>query len=688
MSGIFESLFAPERSLMPYKDNNEYLNDEFGRIELLLTYYLRAKKDNNFKQVRKSVLKDFNNVDDFIKSRLKSSKNAFFTGEYVKTVYNLTSIEWFCVLAAVLAQTDKKYLRMLLEIENENTLSYNALLKLYFFVSDVSEINDYYNVYNSLSAKMNFLCFEDGVVKIDDRLFENIMSNAKNDIHIFGINFRLPQKSKALDIREDIAEKMCGFINKSQINEPVYYHLHGEEGIGKKTLVRRACDILQKGLVYIDLKQRPSDSAEFFKFIMYAYREAFFNKSFICIGNFEDILKDTQINENHINFILRSAANYSKIVFVLTDDSAGIRRYLDSFFCIDVPVDDLTNEERFKIWSTELLKLKTSKSINTHEMANKFIFTPKQIKDTAMQANLKSLWGNGSQINENMICDAAHDQVTDKLSGKATIIKKKHTWDDLVLPADQKELIKRACDQIKYKHIVYDKWGMNSKVLYGRGLSMLFTGPPGTGKTMAAQVVANELGLEIYKVDLSKVVSKYIGESEKNLGEIFDSARKSNVILLFDEFDALSGKRTEVKDSHDKNANLETSYLLQKMEEYDGITVMTTNFLENIDKALFRRISYVVNFTFPDASLRKEIWIKMYPKETPLSKDIDFDFLAHNFEIAGGNIKNAVISSTFMAASEAKKVSMHHILKALEYEIKKQGKMVSKDDFGEYGYLL
>ena len=142
---------------------------------------------------------------------------------------------------------------------------------------------------------------------------------------------------------------------------------------------------------------------------------------------------------------------------------------------------------------------------------------------------------------------------------------------------------------------------------------------------MAAQVVANELGLEIYKVDLSKVISKYIGESEKNLGEVFDSAKKSNVILLFDETDALFGKRTEVKDSHDKNANVETSYLLQKMEEYDGITIMTTNFIENIDKAFFRRISYVVHFTFPDATARKEIWLKMYPKEMPISKDVDFD---------------------------------------------------------------
>ena len=253
---------------------------------------------------------------------------------------------------------------------------------------------------------------------------------------------------------------------------------------------------------------------------------------------------------------------------------------------------------------------------------------------------------------------------------------------------NQKDIIKVACDRVKYKHIVYDKWGMGKRVLYGRGLSMLFAGPPGTGKTMAAQVISNELGLEIYRVDLSKIVSKYIGETEKNLREVFDSAKRSNVILLFDETDAILGKRTEVKDSHDKNANMETSYLLQKMEEYDGITIMTTNFTENIDKAFFRRISYVVHFTMPDYVSRKEIWQKMFPKETPLSEDIDFEFLAKNFEISGGNIKNIVLSSCFMAASESKKVEMKHIVKALEYEIKKQGKMVSKNDFAEYSYLI
>lgn len=217
---------------------------------------------------------------------------------------------------------------------------------------------------------------------------------------------------------------------------------------------------------------------------------------------------------------------------------------------------------------------------------------------------------------------------------------------------------------------------------------MLFAGPPGTGKTMAAQVVANDLGLEMYKVDLSQVVSKYIGETEKNLNEVFNEAKKSNVILFFDETDAILGKRTEVKDSHDKNANLETAYLLQKMEEYDGITVMTTNYKENIDSAFFRRISYVIHFAFPDAGARRQIWKGIFPAQTPLDEGVDFDYLARQFEFSGGSIKNIAVAAAFMAAAEDVPVDMGHIVRAVKYETGKQGRIMRREDYGEYGFLL
>ena len=537
---------------------------------------------------------------------------------------------------------------------------------------------------------MNSLFFNGNISNLDNYIFECITKNSKLVLNKnTGITIKTPDNISKPIIREDFALRICDYLKETTKNHTAYYYISGCEGIGKKYIVKCACDILNKNIVYFDFKEYVSENKQkFADAIISAYRIALVNQAYICLENFQDLVKADFMNQRYVEFILNLVSNFSKAVFVLSSEEILFRKYFRECMFMDVTLDELTNSEKFKIWNEELKNFKKDKNLDIHELANKFSFTPLQIKNTVEDASKICHEKKDKSINKSIICEAAYNQVSGNLTDKATLIRKKHTWDELVLQKEQKDIIKRACNHIKYKHIIYDKWGMGKRVLYGRGLSVLFTGPPGTGKTMAAQVVANELGLEIYKVDLSKVISKYIGESEKNLGEVFDSAKKSNVILLFDETDALFGKRTEVKDSHDKNANVETSYLLQKMEEYDGITIMTTNFIENIDKAFFRRISYVVHFTFPDATARKEIWLKMYPKEMPISKDVDFDYLAKNFEIAGGSIKNVAVNSGFMAAAESKSVEMKHIIKALEYEMKKQGKMISKTDFKEYGYLI
>ncbi|MBP0979730.1 MAG: ATP-binding protein [Oscillospiraceae bacterium] len=242
-----------------------------------------------------------------------------------------------------------------------------------------------------------------------------------------------------------------------------------------------------------------------------------------------------------------------------------------------------------------------------------------------------------------------------------------------------------ACNYIKFKDIVFEDWGFNSKVPYGKGLSVLLYGPPGTGKTMGAQVIANELGLLLYKIDLSQIINKYIGETEKNLSNIFLEAKKSNAILLFDEADSLFGKRTDVKDSNDKNSNNETSFLLQKMEEYDGVSILTTNKFNNFDDAFRRRIRFIVSFPMPDIKMRRELWKKVFPKQAPLSKDFDDLFLAENFELSGSNIKSIAILASYLAVAERSEIKMKHILLALKYESQKTGKIVSKKDFGVYG---
>jgi SpoVK/Ycf46/Vps4 family AAA+-type ATPase len=231
---------------------------------------------------------------------------------------------------------------------------------------------------------------------------------------------------------------------------------------------------------------------------------------------------------------------------------------------------------------------------------------------------------------------------------------------------------------------VYSDWGFEKKLSLGKGLNVLFSGPSGTGKTMAAEIVAHELQLDLYKIDLSTIVSKYIGETEKNLNRIFKEGQASNAILFFDEADAIFGKRSEVKDAHDRYANIEIAYLLQKMEEYDGMVVLATNFRKNIDDAFSRRMHFTLDFPVPDELDRKRIWLNIFPGNAPLDKDIDFDFLARQFQITGGNIKNIALGAAFLAAQNGNLINMKNIIRATKREYQKMGKLCTEDDFADY----
>jgi SpoVK/Ycf46/Vps4 family AAA+-type ATPase len=252
------------------------------------------------------------------------------------------------------------------------------------------------------------------------------------------------------------------------------------------------------------------------------------------------------------------------------------------------------------------------------------------------------------------------------------------TWEDLVLPDSQKKILKEITIQVLQRTKVYNEWGFAAKSSRGLGISALFTGESGTGKTMAAEVLANALQLDLYRIDLSQVVNKYIGETEKNLKQIFDAAEDGGGILLFDEADALFGKRSDVKDSHDRYSNIEVSYLLQRMEVYRGLAILTTNMKSALDNAFLRRIRFIVQFPFPGLAQRAEIWQRVFPIHTPIN-DLDMEKLAQ-LNITGGNIRNIALNAAFLAAGEQQPVSMCHISRAAKGEYNKLEKTLSSSE--------
>jgi SpoVK/Ycf46/Vps4 family AAA+-type ATPase len=322
-----------------------------------------------------------------------------------------------------------------------------------------------------------------------------------------------------------------------------------------------------------------------------------------------------------------------------------------------------------------------SASLNGHlaDLVEQFDLGPEGIERAASEAlsrsavqslELRELW---------RACRAHSSWRMEDLARKLIPVS---TWDDIVLTPDTHCQLQEVSAQVSQRAKVYEQWGFSREARRGRGISALFSGSSGVGKTMAAEVLANHLALDLYRVDLAGVVSKYIGETEKNLRRIFDTAEQSGAILFFDEADALFGKRTEVKDSHDRYANIEVNYLLQRMEDYRGLAILATNKKSALDKAFLRRLRFLIDFPFPDAAHRRTIWTKSFPREAPVG-NLDFDFLAR-LEIAGGNIRNIAMNAAFLAADRNGPIEFEDVLHAVRREYSKIDKLVTESEFGAH----
>jgi hypothetical protein len=264
----------------------------------------------------------------------------------------------------------------------------------------------------------------------------------------------------------------------------------------------------------------------------------------------------------------------------------------------------------------------------------------------------------------------------------------RHGWDDIVLPADELRRLKEIASAVRNRDRVMEEWGFGRKVCAGPGVNAIFFGPSGTGKTMAASILAGELGIAIYRVDLSRVVSKYIGETERNLEALFDEARRSFAMLFFDEAEALFGKRSEVKDAHDRYANIEVAYLLQRMEQFEGVAILATNLRKHLDTAFLRRLQFAVEFPLPALADRLRIWRQVWPESAALGDDLDLEFMAAHLELSGGHIRNVALTAAYLASEEPSPISMKHLVAATRRELQKLGRSCVPDQFGRYASLF
>jgi hypothetical protein len=369
--------------------------------------------------------------------------------------------------------------------------------------------------------------------------------------------------------------------------------------------------------------------------------------------------------------VLAAFAPYHLAVFLLT---AGLTaNFLPRGYRVNrVDYDYPGTAEAAQLWDA-FLGATGAAGLAGERLAAKYILTPGQMRaaldDAADEAALR-----GCEIDYARLAGAVLRTGTARLHNVADRVEAFYTWDDLVLNSASERLLREVCDRVKYRHLVETAWGFGKKSAYGKGVSVLLYGPPGTGKTMCAQVIASEVGLPLYRVNIARITSKYIGETAKNFDAVFTEAKMGNVILFFDEADALFAKRTDVKSSNDRHANSESGYLLQKIEEYQGLCILATNLAANFDEAFRRRIGYIVNVNMPYPEERLRLWKGCIPPEAPLAADVDFPLLAEQLEFTGSTIKSAVMAAAYLAAADGGEIGMEHLVRAARQELAKQGK--------------
>ncbi len=485
----------------------------------------------------------------------------------------------------------------------------------------------------------------------------------------------------------------------STVEKAVLLVFYGPDRASQEAAAKLLAAQLGQSLLMVDLAPIIKSEAELLPTVRLALRDARLTQALPCLFGWDVCLtKEGRLPVD----LLAELCNYPGSTIVAGHQAwqaEGINRERPLFM---VPFPAPTHQQRLALWqhflnsyNTENIKtIKKSRSTNgNHQksaskerqgwdietLAGQFALTTGQIRDTVASARDVAAQ-RGDPLEDKDLFLAARDHSNPRLAALARKIVPRYQWVDIVLPEDQLNILHEVVATVRGRPQVLEQWGVGQKLASSAAVTILFAGDPGTGKTMAAEVIAGELSLDLYKIDLSTLVSKYIGETEKNLEKIFTEAESSNAILFFDEADAIFGKRSEVKDAHDRYANIEISYLLQRMETYDGVTILATNLRANLDDAFTRRLQFAIDFPFPEREDRLRIWETLFPPDVPCDPELDFSLLARRFKLAGGNIRNIIVSAAYLAVDDGGQVTMKHLLHGTRREMQKMGRLISEDD--------
>ena len=649
-----------------------------------------------------------------------SATNVSLRLERLRELFRLSADEVDILLISLAPEVSNRYQRFfayLQDDKNQIRPNVDLVLKLLQgpFSSDRGKI-DRYRLFADTAplVRANLIYLEDETHRPGQPLLNRVV---KTDVRIRDYLFGSDNMSRELDdiaschapglclddllIREEFKNSLLALVRNVDLERKcAILYLQGGYGTGKRSIAEGLCQVVGLKLLSVDLASviqlKP---AEFRRKLAGLVREAELQEAALYIDKFDDLLpgqpeektntretpairQDTLLHE-----LISILGKCNGLVFFAGKQVWEPRDQSGRYSFIRIPVPDADTRERERFWRLmQKAYPQFADDVDLAAVSDRFKFSPGQIHDALATATSISRWRNplNTVINNEDLGRACRLQSNRGLERLAQNISTCYSWDDLVLAPGPKSMLEEIRARVVHRALVYEHWGFDNKLAMGKGLHLLFSGPPGTGKTMAADVLANEFAMSLYKIDLSSVVSKYIGETEKNLSEVFREGETSNAILFFDEAEALFGKRSEVKDAHDRHANIEVGYLLQRMEQYAGIVILATNFRRNMDDAFTRRLHFCVDFPLPDRKERLEIWNRIWPQELPRAADLDMEFLADRLHISGGYIRNIALTAAFLAAEEAghgqeqPEVTMEHLLHAVRREYQKMGQILKQ----------
>jgi SpoVK/Ycf46/Vps4 family AAA+-type ATPase len=662
----------------------------------------RGKEKSQFQEIKQlSQLAQI--LREKINRRIQESlaQNIFLPIYQLKKLFNLNDFEIQTLIICLAPQIDSRYEKLYAYLQNNiNKKLPSKDLIISLLVEDKEKHLESLTALNNSSPLIYYGLIEvtdsgtessliHSLLQIDPRIVQYLLGNNQVDQQLRNdLDFFQPIEWDQVVISESFQHHLQNLLNyELSQHGDVCIYFHGRRGVGKKTIARALCSELGLPLAVVDTRHLLKNPEIFETKLKKILREGLLYPCAVCFDRLENLEEIDQQLPEIVPILIRTLQELSWITFFCSKNPLP-SRLLELTRIYPVAVSPPEFREQISLWNLQLNNLDLEYTpVDFAQITTRFNLTGGQIRHAVLRAEKTThvRCPENPRITAEDLIVSSRIESQPQLSNLARKIEPKYSWEDLVLPEEQKSQLSEIANQVKHRHRVMDSWGFTRKISLGRGLNALFAGSSGTGKTMAAEVIGKELDLDIYKIDLSAVVSKYIGETEKNLNRLFTEAEHSNAILFFDEADALLGKRSEVKDAHDRFANIEIAYLLQKMEEYEGITILSTNLKKNIDEAFIRRIQFIVDFPFPDAFDRERIWQKTFPDETPIDADIDFPFLAKTFNLTGGNIRNIAIRAAYFAAQDTETIKMSHLVRATKRELQKMGKIYTEKDFGKYG---